>query len=176
LALAEEEAPEVVVLGVVPPELVAVPAVVELPVVAVPVVPVPVAPAVVVAGPLVGVALADAAAVGALVSTVAFAEPLAAGAAVAAGFFASCASSNDVEEKQAANAATDQALLKRIMTLSTGGDWDRGAQSYLRHVKNCCLGGRNLLRTAASSPQARRSPSMKVSARTGLPKTGQSTH
>ncbi|HET9929622.1 MAG TPA: hypothetical protein VFQ35_02995 [Polyangiaceae bacterium] len=55
-------------------------------------------------------------------ASVAFAPELlpAAGAAGAAGFFASCASSNGVEEKHAAKAATVQALLKRIMTLSNG--------------------------------------------------------
>ena len=105
--------------------------------------PVAVVPVVAVVAPVLGagvaVALADAAGV-ALVSAVALAEApaLAVGAGVAAGFFASCASSNEVEEKHAANAATVQALLKRIMTLSTGETAGPSCTVLFASRQNCC--------------------------------------
>ena len=58
--------------------------------------------------------------------------------AAAAGFFASCARSIEVEEKQAAKAATVQALLKRIMTLSTGETGGPSCTVRLVHFNTCC--------------------------------------
>jgi hypothetical protein len=61
------------------------------------------------------------------VEVVAVAATPAEGAA-AAGFLVSCACRVETDEKQAAKAATVQALLKRMMTLSWGDrrtEWDR---------------------------------------------------